>query len=470
MKILFLNPPLSQDRRYGVLSQAGAAEPPLGLAYLAATTRESQVETSILDAAALGLGLEEVLKIVANEEPDLLAITLTTVSLKTSVFLAQKIKEMNSGIRILVGGPHLTSLPEDTMLASKAFDIGVIGEGEQTIKELLRAFKDNSPWTSIPGIAFKMNGKVIRTSCRMRIKHLDELPMPAFDLLPKLDRHYRVPTQSIKYMPCTSLVTSRGCPGKCAFCDRATFGNDVRFHSADYITEMMLRLQKDYGVKGVLFEDDNFMLSEERLHNFAELIKKKNIKIVWSALSRIDLITEAKLRLAKEAGCWQILCGVESGSQKILDFFKKGVTLKDIKAKIQLIQKHGFYTKGFFILGSPLETMETLRQTKEFIATLNLDDISLTFFTPYPGSEIWNEIHEYGKLEADWDKFSCFELVFIPTGLSKDQVVSAYREILSDFYSSPRVYWSYLKRLRSFSQARELYKSWRTVSAFIQRG
>lgn len=466
MKIMFLNPPVSPSQRYGILSQAGAVEPPLGLASLAAITRKNGFASSILDAAALGYGLDDAAEIILKENPDFLGITLTTISLKTSSALANKIKTKTPGMKIIVGGSHITALPEKTLLENAAFDIGVIGEGEKTLEELLRAFVEQTAWDRISGIVFRSNGGIIRTAPRERIKELDELPLPAFDLLPKLARWYRIPTQSLKYMPSVSLVTSRGCPGKCGFCDRAIFGNHVRSHSAEYVAEMMLTLQKNYGIRGVFFEDDNFLLSEERLSDLSRLIKKKNIKIAWSALSRIDIITESRLKFAKQCGCWQILYGIESGSQQILDFYKKDITLENIKSKILLTRKHGFFTKGFFMLGNPLETPATLSQTGDFIKSLGLDDISLTYFTPYPGSEVWDQIEKFGILDTDWDRFSCFDPVFTPKGLSKEQVVATHKSILKSFYSSPKTYRSYLKRIRSWGQIMEFYKSWRAVSSY----
>jgi radical SAM superfamily enzyme YgiQ (UPF0313 family) len=314
-------------------------EPPLGLASLAAVARKNGASSSILDAAVLGYGLEETEGIISKENPDVLGITLTTLSLKTSSALGSRVRKRSPGIKIMVGGPHFTALPQKTLFDNPSFDIGIVGEGEKTLEELLRALSGKTPLTAVPGIMFRSEGKIVPTAPRDRIRDLDELPMPAFDLLPRLNRFYRLPTQSIKRMPCVSLVTSRGCPGRCLFCDRATFGNQVRLHSAEYVTEMMLKLQKDYGIRGVLFEDDNFFISEERLEALARSIKKKNIKIAWSALSRIDIMTERKLGIAKQCGCWQILYGIESGAQKILDFHK---------SKGPDDSKIGAFHQGFF--------------------------------------------------------------------------------------------------------------------------
>jgi radical SAM superfamily enzyme YgiQ (UPF0313 family)/predicted glycoside hydrolase/deacetylase ChbG (UPF0249 family) len=458
-KILFVNPPLNTFQRYGQLSQAGSIEPPLGLAYLASIARESGFRTTILDFQALGTNLENSIKLILKEEPKFIGISLATMSLKTAVNLSNQLKKIMPDIKIIVGGPHFSALPVQTLFENDCFDIGVIGEAEKTLEELLNVLINGSLLSSVAGIAFKSEGRVVLTSIRERSKNLDELPLPAFDLLPELKKYYRTTTQSIRYLPTTSLVTSRGCTGKCIFCDRSTFGNVIRMHSAEYVADMMEKLQKDFGIRGIIFEDDNFMLSEERLFNLARFIKRRKIKIYWSALSRIDTVTEEKLKIAKSCGCWQILYGIESGSQKILDFYKKGITLEQIKKAVYLTKNCGLYVKGFFMLGNPLESVRTLQETRDLIKSLPLDDISLTYFTPYPGADIWGKVGQFGKFEQNWDKLSCFDLVFIPQGLSKGSITSVCKSILKEFYFSVPVLWAYLRRLRSFSQVKELYQS-----------
>jgi len=466
--ILFVNPPLNTNQRYGILAQAGSIEPPLGLAYLAAVTRKHKFKTSILDASALGMGLEETVRFILDTQPDFLAITACTISIQTAAKLASRVKEKMPSLKIFIGGTHFTSLPEQALKEYHGFDVGIIGEGERTLVELLDASIKNNPWDLIPGIAFRKNGEIILTPKRQRIKNLDELPLPAFDLLPELKKYYRTTTQSIMYLPTVSLITSRGCPGQCTFCDRMTFGNEVSMHSAEYVVDLMEKLQKDFSIKGIIFEDDNFMLSQERLETLAKLIKKRKVKIHWSALSRVDTITEEKLKIVKSCGCWQILYGIESGSQKILDFYKKGINLAQIKKAVNLAKNCGFYVKGLFITGNPLESLETLKETKDLIMNLPLDDISLTSFTPYPGAEIYSRVNEFGKFEKDWDKLTFYDLVFVPSGLCKEEIRNAQNEILEKFYVLGRVRWSYFKRLRSFGQVRELYRSYRALLTYCK--
>ncbi len=466
-KVVFVNPPLSPTQRYGLLSPAGSVEPPLGLAYLAAVTRKMGLETAILDTLALGIDLKESLRLIVDERPDFLAITSTTMSVRSASQLAFVVKEKIPGVKIIVGGCHLTSLPQKTLLENPCFDIGVIGEGEETLEELLKLLINGGSLSSVEGIAFRHNDHVMLTSPRERIKNLDGLPLPAFDILPELKQYYRPATQSIKYLPTTSLVTSRGCTGHCLFCDRKTFGNEFRMHSAEYIVDMIEKLRKDFSIKGIIFEDDNFFLSQRRLLNLAQLLKKRRIRIAWSAMSRVDTINEEKIRIAKSCGCWQILYGIETGSQRILDFYKKRISLSQIEKIIRLTKRCGIYTKGFFMLGNPLESHPTLEETRGLIRRLPFDDISVTYFTPYPGTETWNEIDRFGECEKDWDRFTCYEVVFVPKGLKRQEITASQASILGEFYSRPGVLWSYLKRLRSFFQVRELYRSWRSLSRHL---
>ena len=414
-------------------------------------------------------GVKESVKHIIEANPDILAITFPSVGLASAVQMAFMIKQEKPLITIIVGGSHFSALPEKTLQENTCFDIGIIGEGERTLERLLFALKFGDDLFSIEGLAFRENNRIVMTAPGTRIEELDELPMPAFDLLPEIARYYRPAAQSIKYLPAVSLVTSRGCPGRCLFCDRKVFGNKIRMHGAEYVADMMEKLHKDFGVRGIHFEDDNFMLSEERLTQLASIIKKRNIRMAWSALSRVDSINERIIKIAKSCGCWQVLFGIESGSQKILDFYKKGITLQQISEAVALARKHAVLTKGFLIIGNPLETLMTLQETKRFVMGLPLDDISVTYFTPYPGSEIWDQVGQYGKFNLDWEQLTCFDPVFVPRGMSRKEICDFQTEIYKSFYGRPSVVMAYVSRLRSLSQVVELYKGCRALRTHLKR-
>ena len=338
--------------------------------------------------------------------------------------------------------------------------MGVIGEGEDTIKELMLSLDNNLDIKKVKGIAIRQEDKnIYQSSGRMRIKNLDCLPLPAFELLPEIASSYRLPTQSLADKRSFSLVTSRGCSGSCSFCDKKVFGNYISMHSPEYILEMMYILNKKHKIANIMFEDDDFLISKQRIEKLIELVKKKGLNISWTAKARIDTTDKDILTLAKKGGCWQIAYGIESGSQDVLDFYKKGITIEKIRDKIALTKSIGLKIKCFFMLGNPTEDKNSINQTIRLINNLDIDDISVTFFTPFPGSRIWPEIHRYGNFHKNWQKMSCFELVFTPYNLDDLYLINTRKEILRNFYFRPKIFFSYITRVKSVSQLKELILS-----------
>ncbi|MFA5156885.1 MAG: radical SAM protein [Candidatus Omnitrophota bacterium] len=453
-----------------MLGQAGGSEPPLGLCYLAAAVRKEGFTAGIIDAQAQRLGLKETMELIKAFEPCYVGITASTMAIESAAALARDIKVSDPGIKIIIGGCHISSLPAETFAEYKFFDIGVIGEGEDTVRELLLALENNMGLKDIKGIAIRENGSVYLSLPRPRIKDLDSLAYPAFDLLPDIRRFYRLPAQSLADSRSFSLVTSRGCMGKCSFCDKKVFGNYISMHSAEYITEMIRILNQDYKITNIMFEDDNFMASRQRLKDIADLMAKKKLKTRCTVLARMDNVDEESLKILKGMGCWQISYGIESGSQRILDFYNKGITVQQIRNVAGLTKSAGLKVKCFFIWGNPTEDRESIRETADLVKNSGVDDISVTFFTPFPGSEIWPDIRSYGDFDKNWEKMSCFELVFRPYGLEKEYLINSRKKILRDFYFRPKLIFSYLIRIRSLAQLKELILSAYCLFRYILKG
>lgn len=450
--IVFINPPLPIQEEYVLWKNAGPQVAPLGMINLAAVTREKGYETSIIDAEALRLTIDETVNKIIESSPDYVGITSTTIFIKAASKIAEKIKQINPNIKIIIGGNHVTSLPEKTIADYSSFDVGVVGEGEVTIVELLDAFENKEDISKVDGIIYRKDGETIKTEKRELIKDLDILPLPAWDLLPELSKHYRTCAQSAKKSPSFELITSRGCYGQCTFCDRATFGNRCRAHSAEYVFKMMKELHYKYGIKSVLFEDDNFTLYRDRTMKLVELLKNADFKMHWGVCSRVDIIDPEMLKKMKEAGCWQILFGIESGSQKILDVIKKNITLNQVNEALKMTKEAGINTKGFFMMGHPTETKEDIEKTVDFITKADLDDFSCSFLIPLPGSEIYNEARKYGTFDEDLDRMSGCEPVFVPFDLTKEDLYHYSKKAFRKFYLKPRIMISYLKRLRNIGQ------------------
>jgi len=446
--MLFINPPVGLEQQYGILGKVGTQTPPLGLCYLAAVARQEGVEPKILDACAEQLSIGDMLKEIEDFKPRYVGLTATVLSIGKAHELAREIKKQNLNLIILLGGPQFTALPLLTMEKNPAYDIGIVGEGEETLKELLQ-FKMEENLQNIKGLAIRKDGKVILTEERPRIDNLDELPYPAWDLLPELNRYYQANLLSTKQTPSFSLVTTRGCPGKCIFCDNAVFGRKIRGHSADYILHMIRELHKQYGIKEFAIADDNFLFFKNRLKEICQALIDSKLNITFSCNARVDHIDTELLPLVHQAGGWQIGLGIESGSQEILNFLRKGITTAKIEETVHLIRKNGIKVKGFFMLGNPLETEATIRETVDFARKLKIDDFQVTFFTPLPGSEIYSIAEKYGEFNRDYENMSYWKPLFIPWGLTKEQLIYYYKWSYRKFYFRLRTIGMYLKRVNS---------------------
>ncbi len=455
-KIVLVNPPLTLEERYGTLAKGGTSLPPLGLTTLAAVIRQNSIPVAIVDAAVLNLSYNDTVRDILKEEPNYVGITASTVSVHNAAKVARMIKETSSNITTLLGGPHLTAIPEQTMRMFPEFDIGVIGEGERTIIRLLEALESKEQLSKVAGIIYR-NGETIVSTGRVEfIQDLDTLPMDAWDLLPNFPFSYKSSVHKLGRWPTTSLITSRGCPFKCRFCDNSVFGRKVRGYSAGYLVDMIKYLQKKYGVKDVFINDDNFVMLGRRLVEFCDLIKKEKLDLTWGCYSRVDSVTEEMLNIMKSEGCWRIYYGLESGSQDILDFYRKNETLEQMEMAIKWTKKAGIRAKGCFMMGKFLETEQTLRKTIDFAKRLPLDDFHATFLTPLPGSDIYSIADNYGTFDRDWKKMSMWFPVFVPHDLSQ-QILEKYRKkAFLEFYLRPRIIISYLKNIASLTDVRKL--------------
>ena len=447
--VVLINPPISQMDRYGKLAPLGNHLPNLGLAYLAAYLRQNGVTVSILDAAALGYSIEKTARMTAEKLPLIAGLTATTMSVGRAAALASKIKQYSPDTMIVLGGPHITGAPVETMETYRSIDYGVLGEGELTVQELFQKLKAGEPPEEVDGLIFRHKGKLVRTRPRALIPDLDRLPMPAWDLLPDLAVHYRPSPQSILRLPSSILCTSRGCPYRCAFCDRSVFGNVYRGHSPQRIYDMMALLSTGYGIRDISFHDEMFFVSEKNLVELCQLIRRNDLDITWSCQTRANLTpSDFSLRLMKEAGCWQLQFGLESGSNEMLRRMQKDLSVEDYQQAIARTSAAGIRTKAFIMLGYPGETEDTLAETEKFVLESDLNDIMIGFFTPYPGIEARQDLERHGTIVGGYEKQSAHFVSFVPNGLSQDALVKARNHIYRRFYLRPKVIRSAMSRLR----------------------
>lgn len=492
-----INPPLSLEARYGVKSQSGGQTPPFGLACLAAASRQRGFPTRIIDAPAQGLDDHAVAALVAERQTAVVGLTAATIAVESAARIARIIRRIWPRALIMIGGAHLTALPEETLARYEEFDLGVIGEGERTLCELLDALANGADVRRVPGLILRegqeykllrdevasgsyvpvsdasgvegASDRLARTEPRPLIMDLDSLPPPAFDLLPDLAKHYCPPVHTVRRLPAALLVLSRGCPGRCLFCDRSVFGNRLRAWSANYALGLVEELYQRYGIREIQIRDDNFLAFPRRLEEFCVGLIARRLDLTWTCAGRVDMINPERLALMKRAGCWQIWYGIESGSQAILQTVGKGIRLEQIRRAVHATKKAGIQPCGFFILGHPGETPQTLEETISLACRLPLADAHFSFMTPFPGSELYRRVHEFGRFHADWNELNGWRPTFIPRGLSPEDLERASRRAFFSFYFRLRIVLGYLRRVRSIDHMRLYGRGFLALTEFLLR-
>lgn len=461
MKVLLINPSTFRSA-YGEYAEAGGKNPPMGLLYLAAVLRQNNIPVEILDAEIKNLTLAETMAEIKRKRPDIIGITAVTATYLEVEILAKKIKQTLPRIPILVGGPHVTAMPEYTM-KNKHFDIGFYGEGENTMIELVN-YLDKvhlklriENLKKIDGLVLRDGRKVIKTRPRELINDLDELPFPAWDLLEDLDK-YVPQVIAYKRRPVGFMITSRGCPYSCIFCDKNVFGNRYRMHSAERVVSEIEYLIKRFGVREIKFLDDQFTLHKKRLDRICDLIIKKRLNLSWSCSSRVDTVNKELFLKMRKAGCWLIAVGIESGNQRVLDFIKKGITLKQVRDSMKWAREAGIRIRGFFMLGHPTDTKESIEDTIKLALELPLNTAEFSIATPFPNTEFGRIACRYGKVDkSDISKFAHMFPVFTPKGLTREYLIKKQKEAHKRFFLRPAKVLDFLLQIRSLEDIRRYW-------------
>jgi len=374
-------------------------QPPLGLASIAAVLERDNISVEIIDANALDITDVEIISRIQNNS--IVGISAMTPTFNTALRLAKKIKERCNRVRIIFGGPHPSILAEST-LKDSAIDVVIIGEGEYTFLDLYYAFQNKTDLNSVKGIAFRGNdNKIITTERRPPIENLNELPFLAYHLLPL--KKYKMHPPHGRERNFMAMLTSRGCPYQCIFCSKTVFGSKIRLQSAKRVVDEIEYLHKKFHIKEIAFYDDIFTITKNRTFEILDEIHKRNLNIVWTCEARVNLIDDELIQRMKNAGCYMISYGIESGNQNILNTLKKNTTLDQIRSAILTTNRNGIECVGYFILGSPGETEASIIDTIEFAKKMPLDFIQFSILIPYPGTEIFNSLSMDNTF--NWDDF-----------------------------------------------------------------
>ncbi|HEY6873236.1 MAG TPA: radical SAM protein [Geobacteraceae bacterium] len=442
MKVLFVHP--YGRNWFGAqkdISTVFNLMPPLGIMSIAAFLEARGMDVEILDCYAHPAPFEETVSRIVKSAPDVVGFSCTTSSFLDGYRIAELLKERAPGIRTVFGGAHACSVGVGLLDGFPAIDFLVIGEGEQTFCDLAAArFQEVE---SIPGVGFRKDGKGTLSGARELIADLDRLPFPAYSRLPDFPRRYNLPLFSYPKAPNTSIISSRGCPYHCSYCDRSVFNRGFRFNSAGYIHEHLTMLHRDFGIRHVFFYDDLFTFDRARVEELCRLLEKSRLPVTYNCIARLEHVDRELVALLKRSGCWQVNFGIESGDPQVLRQHRKFMELDDVQGKLRMVKDSGMRVKGLFMLGLPGEDEAAIRRTIDYALTLPLDEINVTKFTPFPGAPVYRTIREQGEFNEEWPLMNCMNFVFVPRGLTKERLEELYNEFIRSFYRRPRIHLGY---------------------------
>jgi radical SAM superfamily enzyme YgiQ (UPF0313 family) len=424
--------------------------PSPSLLYLAPFVIEDGHEVAYIEG--LFHTFEDTLKMLEQQKPDLVGVTITSVDWENSRWMLNEMKSRFPGTFFVAGGIHPTLWGERCLKECEGLDCLVYGEGEHTFRELVAARSEEKPLDGIPGLIHRSGNAVLRNPPRPVVEEIDTLPFPAHSLAPP-SKYLPSPT-FYNRLPHANIIGARGCPYECIFChtDRHT-----RMRSAENITDEIQWLVKHQGVRDIAFWDDTFTLSEERVKAFCDQMEKKGLDVDWAVNARVDRVTEDMLARMKRAGCWRILFGVESGVQKNLDTLKKRTTLDQIRRAVSATSALGMEAYGTFMFGIPGETFEDGLATIDFACSLDLDYAVFVNLTPLPGSEVYNDLLA-GRIKPSKftkDRFNFKNVSFVPDGMTEDQIRFLIQEGHRRFYMRPKLVWKKIRRMRSLLDLRK---------------
>ncbi|MEX2680158.1 MAG: radical SAM protein [Candidatus Sigynarchaeota archaeon] len=442
--------------------------PPLALGYLGAVLRNAGHEVSVIDASAERLDGNKIVNRLKKGDFEIVGITSNIASSIKAVQCAKIIRERIPSIKVIMGGPWAT-VEYRGLLKQNLADVVVLGEGEVTFIELLESIRNKNDFSRVNGIAFRdSNNNIIVTPSRPLIMNLDTLPFPAWDLLPKNGKYNFVHRKK----PFYPIMTSRGCPYDCIHCTKIVHGYIYRKRSVTNVIAEIEYLVKNFNMKELLIIDDCFNLDIQRANEiFDEIIKRKfNIIINFSNGIRADFFDKNLAKKFYKAGVYAISFGIESGNQEIVNKIGKKLDLKAVENAVALAKRFNILTKGFFIIGHPYDTFNTMMQTASFARKIDLDFPHFFKSIPFPGTKMYDIIKTYGRLSVpsirrvsdEIQGYTKKKAYFDIWNINSEDIERAFINSYRSFYLRPRKLIHIFFACRSWSEM-----SW-LIMAFIK--
>ena len=461
--VLLTRPPTGSNPLQGGDDRDPYPQPALGLAYIASVLEGKTEVLPILDGNFSDDYLMDLATIVKNKSPDVVGFSAFTPFARKAMEGAKVIKEIDPEILVMLGGPHGTVLYNSTLQRCPEIDLILRDEGEITVQEVM----DGKPLKDVAGIVYRNNGKIVMTPGRPYIKNLDGMPFPAYHLLPNFPEGYKPHPPKSAGGIWASAMWSRGCPFTCSYCTRdASFGLNFRCNSPGYVVNLLNFLHSEYSIDELTFYDDVFSLNRKITMELLDAMQPNRLgfDLSWDCETRVDLVDPELLRMMKRAGNRSIAYGIEHGVW-VLEVKGGRATIEQVEKAVRWTHEAGIQTAGYFMIGLPGETKETIQKTIDFAKKLNVTWAQFAITTPFPGNELYKQAVRSGlvNLDDDWDKYVYASLGKVETpmlttsDLSKEDLVYWSRRAYREFYFRP----SYILH-RMFS-----IRSWRDFSTYF---
>ncbi len=439
---LLINPPwISKDEN--IWHGIKGAMPPLGLLSIAAYAEQQGLSVRVFDLHVERWGIAEFREALRRILPSYVGISFMTATALAGNRIARIVKEVHPGCTVVVGGVHAEAMPSEC-LSNSAIDLVARGDGEKTFARIA----SGQSVENIAGVSYRIGNEAAHNPPAEVITNLDELPMPAYHLVPM--RKYYPAIGAYRRLPAINMLMTRGCPGKCTFCNSAN--TTLRTRSAELVVEEIAHLRRTYGIREIQFYDDTFTVVRKNALRFCRLMKERQLGVSWTAFVRTDCFDKQMALALKEGGCHQVMFGVESGDDQILANIKKPIDREKTYQAIETAKKVGLEVRTTFMLGSPGETVESMQRTIDCALQLDPDLAIFNITTPYPGTEMFAWAKHNGYLNTeDWGDYELSGAIMNLPTVTPQQVNEAYTRAHKVFYGRPIMFWRRLKRIRNIS-------------------
>jgi len=435
---------------------------PLGTLYVAAALMQAGHEVKFYNGAFMTH--KEIMREMEAYQPEFVGLYSTTFGWDRAKKTAAALRNILPEVHLAVGGPYPVALQEKCLEDCPELDVVVTGEGEITVVEILERLSSNKSLEGVEGIGFRAGKEIKKNPPRPLIVDLDALPFPARELLGEAGR-YIPPPATYKRKPVAVIMTARGCNRKCLYCFQIDKyrKSGIRFRSVENVmAEIELVLSQGY--REIKFIDDTLAADYNRAMTIAREIKNHGYDFTWFASAVVNQVDKPLLAAFKEAGCWAILFGAESGVQKDLNAIRKGITPAQIKKAVQAAKEVGLTVYTPFLFGIPGQTYADGLKTIEFALELDPDIANFHAITPFPGTELYDNIEKYGTMSEDLTDFTYQGAAFIPFTMTREEIADLRQLALKKFYSRPRFLWRRLLALRSYN---DLMAAWQGIKSLF---